>query len=83
MSILEISSESVPSTSGALTPKPPPRRTNPFNRPAPPIPGTNGNIDTNMSFINGHFGSSSQRNVQVGKCLIYILSYKFKYKYIQ
>lgn len=42
------------------TPKPPPRRQNPFNRPAPPLPVTNGN-ENPVPFINGHFGSSSQR----------------------
>ncbi|XP_075151333.1 inositol phosphatase interacting protein [Haematobia irritans] len=65
----KISTESSNSTYGSLTPKPPPRRTNPFNRPAPPVPNsTNGNIvmDTNMTFINGHFGSSSQRNAHLG-----------------
>ncbi|XP_013110670.2 sesquipedalian-1 [Stomoxys calcitrans] len=64
----KISTDSVTSTSGVLTPKPPPRRTNPFNRPAPPVPsGTNGNNvnEANMAFINGHFGSSSQRNAQL------------------
>ncbi|XP_073823112.1 inositol phosphatase interacting protein [Musca autumnalis] len=65
----KITTETVTNSSASLTPKPPPRRTNPFNRPAPPIPGhnggTNGNNDTNMPFINGHFGSSSQRNSQM------------------
>ncbi|KPU73466.1 uncharacterized protein Dana_GF14496, isoform B [Drosophila ananassae] len=37
-------------------PKPPPRRTNPFNRPAPPVP--------DMPFSNGHFGSSNARSQQ-------------------
>uniref|UniRef100_T1PIX4 PH domain protein n=1 Tax=Musca domestica TaxID=7370 RepID=T1PIX4_MUSDO len=60
----KITTETVTSSTATLTPKPPPRRTNPFNRPAPPIPGTNGN-DNNMPFINGHFGSSSQRNTQL------------------
>ncbi|XP_061396338.1 sesquipedalian-1 [Musca vetustissima] len=64
----KITTETVQTSAATLTPKPPPRRTNPFNRPAPPIPGgtttTNGN-DTNMPFINGHFGSSSQRNSQL------------------
>lgn len=60
----------MPSNTNTLTPKPPPRRTNPFNRPAPPLPGGvaagNGNglsgTTPDMPFINGHFGSSSQRN---------------------
>ncbi|KAM7351670.1 inositol phosphatase interacting protein isoform 2-T2 [Cochliomyia hominivorax] len=64
----KITTDSMPSSTNVLTPKPPPRRTNPFNRPAPPLPGCgNGNnglqVNTQaMPFINGHFGSSSQRN---------------------
>ncbi|XP_037959023.1 sesquipedalian-1-like [Teleopsis dalmanni] len=46
-------------------PKPPPRRQNPFNRPAPPPPppASNGHIANNTAntpFINGHFGATSQ-----------------------
>ncbi|XP_037821209.1 sesquipedalian-1 [Lucilia sericata] len=64
----KITTDSMPSSTNVLTPKPPPRRTNPFNRPAPPLPGTgNGNnglplAPPAMPFINGNFGSSSQRN---------------------
>ncbi|TMW44641.1 hypothetical protein DOY81_010280 [Sarcophaga bullata] len=66
----KITTDSMPSNTNTLTPKPPPRRTNPFNRPAPPLPGgvTTGNgngfsgTTPDMPFINGHFGSSSQRN---------------------
>ncbi|XP_065357238.1 sesquipedalian-1 [Calliphora vicina] len=65
----KITTDSMPSSTNVLTPKPPPRRTNPFNRPAPPLPGCgNGNNGLPVSpqampFINGQFGSSSQRNI--------------------
>ncbi|KAH8282448.1 hypothetical protein KR054_007777, partial [Drosophila jambulina] len=45
-------------------PRPPPRRTNPFNRPAPPPPDSSlkgGVVMSPMPFINGYFGSSNAR----------------------
>lgn len=62
--------DSLPASTNPLTPKPPPRRTNPFNRPAPPLPTFNNGNNTaaanqTMPFINGHFGSSSQRNTTI------------------
>ncbi|KAH8298029.1 hypothetical protein KR018_004783 [Drosophila ironensis] len=49
----------------AQKPKPPPRRTNPFNRPAPPPPTESalrtGTVLSPMPFINGYFGSSNAR----------------------
>ncbi|XP_034668502.1 sesquipedalian-1 [Drosophila subobscura] len=45
-------------------PKPPPRRTNPFNRPAPPPPESalrSGVVMSPMPFVNGYFGSSNAR----------------------
>ncbi|XP_067622077.1 sesquipedalian-1 isoform X2 [Eurosta solidaginis] len=44
-------SAALPSVS---VPRPPPRRQNPFNRPAPPLPG----INNTGQFINGHFEST-------------------------
>ncbi|KAH8375085.1 hypothetical protein KR093_003702 [Drosophila rubida] len=47
-------------------PKPPPRRQNPFNRPAPPPPPTDtglrsGVVVSPMPFITGYFGSSQAK----------------------
>ncbi|KAH8281220.1 hypothetical protein KR044_011658 [Drosophila immigrans] len=48
-------------------PKPPPRRQNPFNRPAPPPPDTSGAglcggvVGSPMPFITGYFGSSQAK----------------------
>ncbi|XP_037731530.1 sesquipedalian-1 isoform X2 [Drosophila subpulchrella] len=53
------------SASEIAKPRPPPRRTNPFNRPAPPPP--NSSLDGIMSplpFINGYFGSGNARMQQ-------------------
>uniref|UniRef100_W8C7A7 Sesquipedalian-1 n=1 Tax=Ceratitis capitata TaxID=7213 RepID=W8C7A7_CERCA len=41
-------------------PKPPPRRQNPFNRPAPPLPGINNNNTTNIDAL---IGSPMQRGL--------------------
>ncbi|EDW28221.1 GL19054 [Drosophila persimilis] len=55
------------SSQNAITgskPKPPPRRTNPFNRPAPPPPESalrSGVVMSPMPFVNGYFGSSNAR----------------------
>ncbi|XP_017079531.1 sesquipedalian-1 [Drosophila eugracilis] len=48
-------------------PRPPPRRTNPFNRPAPPPPDSSlrgGVVMSPLPFINGYFGSSNARMQQ-------------------
>ncbi|XP_016978337.2 uncharacterized protein LOC108044003 isoform X1 [Drosophila rhopaloa] len=45
-------------------PRPPPRRTNPFNRPAPPPPEISlraGVVMSPLPFVNGNFGSSNAR----------------------
>ncbi|XP_062133289.1 sesquipedalian-1 isoform X1 [Drosophila sulfurigaster albostrigata] len=46
-------------------PKPPPRRQNPFNRPAPPPPTTDADLQCGvvspMPFITGYFGSSQAK----------------------
>ncbi|KAH8325958.1 hypothetical protein KR067_011008 [Drosophila pandora] len=58
-SLLEMLGHSVDGAQNKMEgtkPKPPPRRTNPFNRPAPPVP--------DMPFSNGHFGSSNARSQQ-------------------
>nr|XP_036231734.1 sesquipedalian-1-like isoform X2 [Bactrocera oleae] len=47
--------------SATNVPRPPPRRYNPFNRPAPPLPGISSNNNVSSEpFINGHFVSSKQ-----------------------
>ncbi|XP_065723377.2 sesquipedalian-1 isoform X1 [Drosophila suzukii] len=55
------------SASEIAKPRPPPRRTNPFNRPAPPPPNSSlggGGIMSPLPFINGYFGSSNARMQQ-------------------
>uniref|UniRef100_A0A034VDD4 Sesquipedalian-1 n=2 Tax=Bactrocera dorsalis TaxID=27457 RepID=A0A034VDD4_BACDO len=48
-------------TSATNVPRPPPRRYNPFNRPAPPLPGlSNNNKVSSEPFINGHLVSPKQ-----------------------
>ncbi|KAI8038287.1 sesquipedalian-1 [Drosophila gunungcola] len=50
--------------SGEAKPRPPPRRTNPFNRPAPPPPDSSlrgGVVMSPLPFVNGYFGSSNAR----------------------
>nr|AAL29181.1 SD10969p [Drosophila melanogaster] len=50
--------------SESAKPRPPPRRTNPFNRPAPPPPDSSlrgGVVMSPLPFINGYFGSSNAR----------------------
>lgn len=48
-------------TSATNVPRPPPRRYNPFNRPAPPLPGFSSNNNVSSEpFINGHLVSSKQ-----------------------
>ncbi|EDW88845.1 sesquipedalian-1 [Drosophila yakuba] len=52
------------SASESAKPRPPPRRTNPFNRPAPPPPDSSlrgGVVMSPLPFINGYFGSSNAR----------------------
>ncbi|XP_026834537.1 sesquipedalian-1 isoform X2 [Drosophila erecta] len=52
------------SGSESAKPRPPPRRTNPFNRPAPPPPDSSlrgGVVMSPLPFINGYFGSSNAR----------------------
>ncbi|XP_050746236.1 sesquipedalian-1 [Drosophila biarmipes] len=44
----------------AVRPRRPPRRTNPFNRPAPPSPSSLGDVVMSpLPFINGYIGSSN------------------------
>ncbi|XP_043643539.1 sesquipedalian-1 [Drosophila teissieri] len=52
------------SAAESAKPRPPPRRTNPFNRPAPPPPDSTlrgGVVMSPLPFINGYFGSSNAR----------------------
>ncbi|KAH8413967.1 hypothetical protein KR009_008989 [Drosophila setifemur] len=50
-----------------IKPMPPPRRTNPFNRPAPSAPDSSlqaGMLMSPIPFINGYFGTSHERQQQ-------------------
>lgn len=51
----KIPTEVTPTTN---VPRPPPRRYNPFNRPAPPLPGSSNNNGVPGPFINGQFVSA-------------------------
>ncbi|XP_053958943.1 sesquipedalian-1 [Anastrepha ludens] len=61
---IECSRNKATNVTNISVPRPPPRRQNPFNRPAPALPGMNNNNNaTTEPFINGHFGSTMQRSL--------------------
>uniref|UniRef100_A0A1A9W859 PH domain-containing protein n=1 Tax=Glossina brevipalpis TaxID=37001 RepID=A0A1A9W859_9MUSC len=68
----KVLSDSIQTKANASVPKPPPRRQNPFNRPAPAPPNSNGNLTANpMSCNNGRQITSHQQllsdDIQQGK----------------